>query len=530
MAWLSTRNIIIGSVAILFIVLCVTPTICMFAFSFTNVEGEFSLSNYSKLFTEPRQHRLLFTSVVLGLGASLLATIIGSPLGLLFARADLPAKRLLRIAFVIPLVIPPYIFGLAWIYITGSTGLLVKILNQDLFSSWTYSVVGAIVVLGTTFYPLSMLATEASARRVNSRFEEAALLVAKPYQVFFQITLPIIAPSVTATALIIFVLTLSEFGVPGLLQVRVFTTEVFTAFAALYDFGVATALTIPLLVITLIAGIIIKLAVGDYMLTNRRGLGVGLPMFLGKWKVPIVTLLIALFTMLVLLPLLSLCFEVGKVERIILAVKDSTSAITNSLVFSVISATFVVFIAVLLGYGRGRSNKGLGSFVDLTLITLFAIPGTVLGIGLIEIWNRPGFMGMVYKSPIILFIAYLARFVPVATLILAASIRQIPTSFEEASEVSGASWLRTFIYIVLPQLYTALIVTWVVAFIFTFGELGATVLIAPPGESTLPVRVYTLIANTSSSEVAALALMQSIIVLVPLAILGIFIQTKGDKD
>ena len=55
------------------------------------------------------------------------------------------------------------------------------------------------------------------------------------------ITLPLVAPSVVAAALIIFVLAVSEFGVPGLLRVRVYTTEVFTAFAALYDFSRAIA-------------------------------------------------------------------------------------------------------------------------------------------------------------------------------------------------------------------------------------------------------------------------------------------------
>ena len=69
---------------------------------------------------------------------------------------------------------------------------------------------------------------------------------------------------------------------------------------------------------------------------------------------------------------------------------------------------------------------------------------------------------------------------------------------------------------------------WVVAFVFAFGELGATILVAPPGESTLPVRVYTLIANTPPSEVAALALMQVGIILVPLALLGALARGGGE--
>ena len=111
----------------------------------------------------------------------------------------------------------------------------------------------AMVVLSLVFYPLVMLATEVALRRVDGRLEEAALMVAPPRRVLWRITAPLVAPSVLAGALIVFVLAVSEFGVPGLLRVNVFTTEVFTAFSALYDFGAATALAVPLLAVARVA-------------------------------------------------------------------------------------------------------------------------------------------------------------------------------------------------------------------------------------------------------------------------------------
>jgi ABC-type Fe3+ transport system permease subunit len=119
-----------------------------------------------------------------------------------------------------------------------------------------------------------------------------------------------------------------------------------------------------------------------------------------------------------------------------------------------------------------------------------------------------------------LLLGYLARFVPVAALALAASARYVPVSHEEAAAVSGAGWLRIMWGIVLPQIRLALAAAWVVAFVLAFGELGVSILVAPPGEATLPIRVYTIIANAPSAHVAALALLQTAVIFVPLAALG----------
>ncbi len=524
----SVRTVTVGIAAILFVALCALPTIYMFVVSFINANGSFSFANYRLLLTETRQRELLLTSIQLGTGTAVLATAIGVPLGMLLARADLPAKRFFRVALVVPLVLPSYMLALAWIYVGGSAGLVAQLIVRDLLSRWTYSLTGAILVLGLSLYPLSMLATEAAARRVEASLEEAALLVAGPRRSVWSITLPLIAPSIAGAALLTFVLALSEFSVPSVLRVRVFTTEVFTAFAALYDFGAATARATPMLALALIAGIAVNLVVGDRWLTSRRSTRTGLTLPLGRWRALAIAASALVLAFAVVLPLMVLALEAGRLSRIATALSASVQAITNSLFLGIVGATLILVLGLALGYWRGRARTRFKGLVDLGFIVVFAVPSTVVGVGLIGLWNRSGWPGKVYSSAAIIVIAYLARFVPVAALILAASVRQIPKSFEESAELSGASWLRVFFRIVLPQMKTGLAAAWVVAFIFAFGELGATVLVAPPGESTLPVRVYTLIANTRSSEVAALALMQALVILIPLALLST-LASNGSK-
>lgn len=523
------RTITLELAIAFFVVFCVLPLIYMFGLSLTDVKGNISFHNYSQLLTETRRRNLLLNSTLLGAGTMLVATLVGAPLGLLLARVDLPAKRFWRIALVIPLVVPPYVLALAWILLSGPTGLLAQGMGRDLLSSWTYSLLGAIVVLGLGFYPLSMLATEAAARRVDGRLEEAGLLAAHPRSVLFRITLPLIAPAVAAAALIIFVLAVSEFGVPGLLRVRVFTTEIFTAFAALYDFGAGMALAAPMLAIALIAGVAVKVITGERLLTTKRSAHSGLLWQVQRWQGPMLVGVAVVVFISVLLPLAALGAETRGLERIVYTVQSSNAAIRNSLFLAIIGASLILLLSIVLGYGRARARTRFRGVFDLAFIVIFAVPSTVAGVGIIALWNRPGLLGEVYSSQGIIIVAYLARFVPVVALILAASVRQISPSFEEAAEVSGASWLRAFTGIMLPQMRVGLLAAWVVAFIFVFGELGATILVAPPGESTLPVRVYTLIANTPPSEVAALALMQVGVILVPLAALGLIARDKIER-
>jgi iron(III) transport system permease protein len=372
-----------------------------------------------------------------------------------------------------------------------------------------------------------MLATEAAARRVDGRLEEAALLSASRRRVLWRITLPLITPSVVAAALITFVLAISEFGAPGLLRVNVYTTEVFTAFSALYDFGAATALSIPLLAVALIAGAAAQYVIGERLLFMRRSAGVG-PWLITERKTIVVIVMTLVVALCALLPLVALAREAGQIQRIITAAASSRTAISNSLWLAAAGATMITVLGALLGYGRARARTRLRGLADLTMIVIFAAPSTVAGVGLIGLWNRPGLA--VYGTQAMVVIAYLARFVPVATLILAAIVRQVPVSFEEAAELPGAGWFRIFTRVVLPQIKTGVAATWVVAFIFAFGELGATILVAPPGESTLPVRIYTLIANTPSSEVAALALTQVCVTLAPLTLLGLFAGGEKAKE
>ena len=508
----SSRTVVLGIAAAAFGIVCVLPLAYML------VQAGASGGGFAAVLLDARQRVLLSNTTALGIGTALLATLIGAPLGLALARVALPSKPVWRVALSAPVLLPPYVMGLAWVQLTGPAG-----------SEWTYSLPGAIVVLGLVFYPLSMLATEIAARRVEPRLEEAALVVASPGRIVRRITLPLVAPSIAAAALVIFVLAISEFGVPGLLRVRVFTTEVFTAFAALYDFSRATILALPVLGLSIVVAAVAAALVGDRLLATRRGPSGAQPLAFEGWTVAASTAAVCVLVIALALPLAVLTRQALGVESLSAVVQGSGEAIRNSMTLAVFGATVVTFLALWLGYGRARMSRRFGVIVDVLFVVLFAMPSTVVGVGLIGVWNRAGVLGDVYGTHGMLVLAYLARFVPVAALGLAAAIRYVPTSHEEAAAVTGAGWWRAMSRIVLPQISLALSATWVVVFVLAFGELGTSILVAPPGEATLPIRIYTIIANTPPAYVAALALLQSVVVLSPLVVLTVGLAARRSR-
>jgi iron(III) transport system permease protein len=519
-SWRSGRTVVLGMAAAIFTICCLLPVVYLITTSLTG------MSAASALILDARQRTLLYNTTLLGAGAAALATAIGVPLGITLARVPLKRKTAFRIVLAAPMLLPPYVSALAWIHL--GTGALTAFVDREVAASWTYSLPAAIVVLSLVFYPLPMLAGEVGLRRIDGRLEEAALIVAAPPWVLRRITLPLAAPIVAAAALMVFVLAISEFGVPGLLRVRVYTTEVFTAFAALYDFSGALVLAVPLLALCAVVGAIAASLLGERMLSARRLTGTHPPLF-DRWQQAGPLVLSVVIAVTVGLPIAVLAREALDVRSLATSLAGSGEAIANSLVLSAIGATAVSAVAVCLGYARARARARAAGLADILLLVLFAVPSTIVGVGLIGLWNRPGVLGEIYGTNLMLILAYLARFVPVTALMLAAAVRYVPISHEEAAAAVGAGWFHTARRIVLPQLRLGLAAAWTVAFVLSFGELGASVLIAPPGESTLPIRIYTLIANAPPAEVAILALLQTGVVFTPLAILGMVASVREGR-
>ena len=176
----------------------------------------------------------------------------------------------------------------------------------------------------------------------------------------------------------------------------------------------------------------------------------------------------------------------------------------NSLVVSLLSATLITLVGIVLGHRLLRGMVGAGS-LDAVAMFGFVTPASVLGTGIVAAWNRPE-LQWAYTSVVILVLGLSARYAVIGVRMIAAVMGRHSPNLEDAARVSGAGCLRPLFLLMTPLNLRAIVAVWLVVLLFCLRDLETLTGFYPPGHETLPIRIFTLEANGSPSLVAALAM------------------------
>jgi iron(III) transport system permease protein len=495
------------------------PVLRMLVQSFV-MDGAFSMRAYAALAASGgRQVGLMGQSILLSSYVTFLATSVGVLLGILFGKTDLPLSRTFIAVFTAPLLIPPYVLAVAWSAVVGPGGWASGAVGPETaqhLSSWLFGLHGCAGVLFTAFMPIVMLLTIVYLGAVNPRLEDAGRLVSGWPAVLWRITLPLTRPAIVLAAVLVFLLTLGEIGVPSFLRYPVYPVETMTQFAAFYDFRAATAAATPLLLVTLVI-----LAVeyrGLRRVAELRPSAFGLArsrIRLGRWRLPLFSLVLVCLLVTVALPVAVLLEQSASFGAYSEAFSRAGGSIVRSLVFAAIGASLLMVLGLACGYLIHNRALPLWRGVDALSLFLFTLPGSVIGIGLISLWNTSA-TNVVYGTPVIVILGYLAKYIVLPTRMTSAVLERIPPSLEHAARLCGAGWFTIMRRIVVPLAARALIAAWVVGYVFCMRDLSISMVVYPPGSDTLPVRIMTLMANGTPDLIAALCMILITVTLVPL--------------
>jgi iron(III) transport system permease protein len=473
-------------------------------------DGSLSLRHYAGVFSDTRQIGLFCKSLSLASGVALLSLIIGVPLAFLLARTDVLGKKLWQWLYLVPLIIPPYIHAIAWISLLGEQGMFNRFI-MDLFSLKEplfnlYGIQGAIMIMALSYYPFVTLLTLSGLNAMDKRLEDAASLNYGPLKVFRGVTLPLLSPYILSGGVFVFIFSLFNYGVPALLRVHTYPVEIFAHFSAFYNQGAATASSLPLILVALmlLLGQRYYMGTRSYVTidTGRKGISI---ITLNRWRKPAFLFTFLVISFSVLLPISVLMVQSGSWESFRVAFRTSSAEIITTLSLALIAATLILLLAYLLTDSIEDKRFKNRNVLDVVTFIPFAVPATVLGIGLIVFWNRP-LTEAVYGSATIVIIAYIARFLPFSVRALTSNLKQVSPGMKEAAVLTERRWWRRVVKVELPLSTQGLVAGWVIAFILCIGELGSTLLVIPPGKGTAALKIYTLMHYGANQLVAALSL------------------------
>jgi iron(III) transport system permease protein len=504
------------------------------------------LEHLERAFTRPQNFAALLNTGQLALGAGSMSILIGVPLAWATARTDMPLRRLIHALVALSYITPPYLTALAYIILLGPDAGQFNRLLRALFGFASgpiniFSMPGVIFVIGIHVFAFTYFLTHSALKSVDTALEESAqMLGAKPWQTTLRINLPLVAPAITGGALLAAIESMALFGPQAIIgtpaQIVFLPTRIYATIGGYPPrWGEASALSLLLVVLT-VAGLALQrgylerrsfITVGGRGVRSRRTA-------LGHWRWPLFAfcLLLVFFSAIAPLGVLTLTafakswteplsFANLTLQHFFTALSEDQVAvrgILNSFKLATAAATLAVLIGAAVAYLDVRTSARGRRLLDYLAILPLGLPGTVMAVGILLAFIRMPLP--IYGTLSILLIAYVARFLPLATRSANATLRQIDPSLEEAGRATGASWWGAVKLILLPLARPGLLVAFLLVFIPAFGELSATILLYTGGTETIAIAIYRLNDLGQLEVVSALAVFTIAVVLTLTAIIS----------
>ena len=467
---------------------------------------------------EPRLVHLGLRSVQVAVLSALWATCLGLPSAWVLCRWSPFGRTILAGLLILPALIPPYLLAMGWHGLLGPIGSLrgdgPQWLMMLLKGGRLYTPCGVAFVMGCYTSPLVIVTVSATLLATDRGAEEAARIYRGRLGGMWAVTAKPACTALLVAALLVMLVCMGEYSVPSLYQVNVFSIEIHTRISAFCDINGATVLSLPLLFPTCLAMVLLYCTTGALRCNQLTLTPARLPRT--RWRTLGALWCLAVINVSLLFPLAALAWHTAALRSLGQAIRTCAPQIGHSVLVAAATATLTSILGFLLAFILHQATPRMRITAQVLSLPALLLPGTLHGLGIIRLWNRPGPCGWLYGTPGILVVAYLGRYLAVALLPGLHAMRRIPRALAEAARTHGlpASRIATGIY--LPLLSRAFGLSWLLVFALTIAELNIAILLAPPGFSTLGVRLFTLLHYGMNTMVAAIALILTAVGMGPL--------------
>ncbi|MEP2722952.1 iron ABC transporter permease [Roseibium sp.] len=483
-------------------------------------------------------------TLLLGVGTVVCAGILAVPLAALRALFRVPGALIWDALLLIPFMLPPYIAALGWIMTLQPRGYLEQLTDIHL-APLLFSVTGIMLIMGLNTFSVIYFVLSRTFETIGARYSDVGRVFgAGQWRSFWRITLPLSMPGLAASLLLVFAMSIEEYGTPAALGRRIGFEVLVTGIEnriSEWPIDLPGSATLSLVLVSMA---LVAFMLQRWLLTRRdyRIVGGEPQAFdkkeLGVWALP-VSLLFAFIAFLATgLPILAILatalsrtisgglapsnLGLDHFKELLGAGSDGLVALGNSLVLGSTTALLAGLLGAITAYsvvkGRGRFRIVL----DALSITPNSLPGVVVAVGIILAWNQPWLPITPYNTPFILLLAYICILLPQPVRYATASLHQLGDNLEAAARVCGSGPLKAFVRIIFPLILPSMVTAMILVFAVASRELVASLLVAPVGFQTIAVFIWQQFDQGSAGLGMAMAFCAVLITtLIPLALISL---------
>ena len=512
---------------------------------FFQASSKLSLSAYQFVFTDADFRRAFGSTLIVAAGMTAIAVPFGALLAFLVARTDLPGRRWLEPALLVPIFLSPVVIAFGYVVAVGPVGFFtVPVRGMIGREPWNlYSLASVTVIAGLTHIPHVYLYASSTLRAVGADLEEAARVAgASSGRIALTISLPMVWPALLYSGVLVFFLGFELFGLPLILGdpegLLVLST---------YLYKLTNRLGVPSYQLMAVVAVVIMLIAFPLVWMQRRLLGVAnryvsvrgkaaraSPLRIGGWRWAALALVLAWLAVTVVTPLAGVVLrsvvttwgegvrlaEVLTLDHFteLLEYPNLVRGVGNTLLIGVVGGALAVACYAAIALATHRWQSGWARVMDYLAMVPRGMPGLVAGLAFFWVFLFVKPIAPLRATPVSLWLAYSVVWLAYGMRLISSALLQISPELEEAAFTAGASRGRVTREVTLPLVRFGLLGSWLLIFLIFVREYSTGVYLLAPGSEVIGSLMVSLWATGAVDTVSALAVVNVLLVGVGLAV------------
>ena len=508
--------------------------------------GENRFANYAKFFSldSPANLEALWNGFYISVFSVICCAVVGITMAFLLERYEFPGRRLLSVLVLVPMALPPLVGVLSFTFLYGESGIFPRFFQQlfslDEVPFALKGIWGVVVVHTFTMYTYFYLTASAAIKGLDPSLEEAATsLGASRIYVWRKVILPMLTPSIIASSLLVFMVSMASYTAPLMFGVeRTMTMQIYLA-RTNGNLDMAATQSTILSIVSILFLFIMRWYQNRRNYQNlSKGISVHRSEVTSKPLKYISIFLSFLGTLILILPILVLVLisfskdgawtvQILPTEytldhyKALFTDERTWRPIWNSIQMGAVATVGNILFGVAAAYAMIRLSFKGKALLDVLIMIPWALPGTVVAVNLIAAFSTESvfaFNQVLIGTFWILPLAYFVRHLPLVFRSTSASLMQLDQSIEEAARSLGASWWYTFKKIVLPLILSGIIAGTLLALVQSIGEFVASILLYSTSTIPLSVAIFQKLYAFKFGTACAYGVLQIVLILVVLLI------------